>query len=176
MCFQIYGYCQHFPSNFDNNIPKVEKSEGITFSHAFGIGVLAGEEGMGFGSVYSPRLNIINISKSVTTSIGTHAGIILNTNDGGSQSFIGIELPLMFEINIGSRSHPNNNSNFGTFLGIGYGFSSISRDDPSEVLTTGLFFVFGLRFSDIGVKFSYLENFDENNFGGASIIIQFNIN
>jgi hypothetical protein len=151
-----------------------------SFSHSLGVGPLAGEEGIGLGTVYSPRINVIEVGSFMTTSIGTHFGLILNTNTDNSgstnQSFIGIELPLMLEINLGAKSSPENSQAFGGFLGIGYGFSTLSQADPGEAMATGVFYVAGLRFSgDWGIKFSYLENFNPNIFGGASIIFQWNM-
>lgn len=149
-------------------------------SHALGLGILAGEEGAGFGTVYSPRINVIKIGEGMTTSIGTHFGLILNTDSDGSstsQSFIGIEFPIMLELNFGANSHPDNSNSFGGFVGVGYGFSTMSQADPGEAIATGMFLVGGLRFrGDWGIKLSYLENFNANIFGGASIIFQWNIN
>jgi len=151
-----------------------------TFSHSLGAGILLGEEGGGFGSIYSPRINILQVGEGMTTSIGTHFALALNTQDEGSstsQSFIGIELPIMLELNLGANSHPNNNNSFGGFLGIGYGFSSLSQADPGEVMVKGVFYNAGLRFKgDWGIKLAYLENFNPNIFGGASIVFQWNIN
>jgi hypothetical protein len=171
----------HFVITSSEDKYEAPKAKGITFSNAFGLGILAGEEGMGYGSVYSPRLNIINLTNGLTASLGSHIGLILNTNRDNSgatkQSFIGFELPIMLELNLGRSSHPLNLSSFGGFIGLGYGFSTMNQAEPGEAMTKGMFLVGGCRFKgDWGIKLSYLENFNKNIFGAASIIIQWNIN
>lgn len=147
-----------------------------SFSHSIGVGALAGNEGLGLGSVYSPRLNVVKMGEGATASVGTHFALALNTSSDGAsatQSFIGIEIPLMLELNFGAKSHPDNQQKFGGFFGIGYGFSSISSDE----FTKGIVYNAGLRFSyDWGIRFAYMTNFDPHKkFGAASITLQFNM-
>ncbi len=158
-----------------------QKIHAQSFSHSLGAGILAGEEGMGLGLVYSPRVNLVKVGEDMTASLGSHIGVIANTDTDNSgsttQSMIGFELPIMFELNFGASSHPDNTSSFGGFIGVGYGISSISQADPGESIAKGIIYDAGLRFSgEWGIKFAYLENFNDNIFGGASITIQWNIN
>lgn len=140
-----------------------------SFSHSIGVGVLAGGEGIGLGSVYSPRINIVKMGEGATASVGTHFALAANTDSEGSQSFFGIEIPIMFELNFGAKSHPDNQNSFGGFLGMGYGFSSISSDEFTE----GVVYNAGLRFSgDWGIRFAYMDNSDPyKEFGAASITV-----
>ena len=147
-----------------------------SFSHSFGIGFLAGYEGLGLGSVYSPRINMVKIGEGVTASVGTHFALALNTSSDGAstiQSFVGIEMPLVFELNFGAKSHPDNYNSFGGFIGVGYGFSSISSDRFAK----GVVYNAGFRFAyDWGVRFAYMDNSDPfREFGAASIIFQVSI-
>jgi hypothetical protein len=154
---------------------------GQSFSHSLGTAILAGEEAVGLGLVYSPRINVIKFHEAITASLGTHIAIAANASDDGAgsttQNFIGFEFPIMAELNFGKNSHPENESSFGGFIGIGYGISTLSQSDPGEAFAKGLIYNAGLRFrGDWGVRFAYLENFNSNVFGGASITIQWNIN
>jgi len=149
---------------------------GQSFSHSIGPAILASEETIGAGLVYSPRINIIHFNDAITTSIGTHIALAANT-DEEIGSFIGVELPIMLELNFGANSYPENDSSFGGFIGVGYGFSTFSASDPGETFTKGVFYNVGFSIQgNLGIRFAYLENFDPNTFGGASITLQLNLN
>ncbi len=154
---------------------------GQSFSHAVGAGFISGDQGTGPGFVYSPRINMVKFGEASTISVGTHIGLAAKSGDSGSgggsvQEFIGIDAPLMLEFNYGAYSYPKSESNFGVFGGIGYGFSSFSTLGPEETFTKGVFFNLGLRFADgLGGRVSYMENFEPEVFGSASLTVQYNL-
>lgn len=143
----------------------------VSFSHSIGASLYASTDNRAsaVGATYSPRLNVLEINEELTVSVGTHLGFGLDFNSREGANSLALDIPLMVELNFGNASQPGIESNFGGFVGFGYGISKIgSRTDFVSFSTTdfnegsGLVLNAGLRLFvrdiPIGVRFSYLAN------------------
>lgn len=81
------------------------------------------------------------------------------TGAEGQSSFVFV-LPLMLELNLGNSSNPDNDNDFGGFVGAGYGISRLSNNDfiygGNSAATSGPVFNAGLSYNGVGIRFSYL--------------------
>ncbi|WP_375561605.1 hypothetical protein ACE193_03375 [Bernardetia sp. OM2101] len=139
----------------------------ISFSFKAGVGAYSGGGSAGYAAVLSPRLNFLSFSEIGTLSVGTHIGLGYSSNSTynsrtgaeGQSSFV-FDLPVMLELNLGNSSSPDNESDFGGFVGAGYGFSKLSNNDlnygGNSATTSGPVLNAGLSYRGVGVRFSYL--------------------
>lgn len=139
----------------------------ISFSHATGASIyVTTESTSAWGFMYSPRLNILEISDALTVSVGTHIGLGLTANSRQGASSLALDIPLVVELNFGNSCHPESDGNFGGFVGVGYGISKIGEQgalgfsDFNEA--NGLVVNGGIRLFindlPLGARFSYLIN------------------
>lgn len=139
----------------------------ISFSFKGGGGLYVGGGSGGYAAVLSPRLNFLSLSDIGTLSVGTHLGLGFSSNSSynsrtgaeGQSSFV-FDLPLMLELNLGNGSSPDNENDFGGFLGLGYGISRLANNDlnygGNSATTSGPVFNAGLSFRNFGFRLSYL--------------------
>ncbi|HPE55253.1 MAG TPA: hypothetical protein P5514_15685 [Bacteroidales bacterium] len=146
-----------------------------TFSHAIGIEYLASSEVGVPAILYSPRINIIELDRDLTISLGTHFGLGFNFSSREGATTLAIDLPLVAEVNFGHASQPYSRADYGGFAGIGYGYSKLGQSGEWESYynseASGLVINGGFRGyindSSVGARISYLLNFREN---GSNII------
>jgi len=124
----------------------------VEFNHSFGFGTYASlNSGGGYAILYSPRLNLVELSDEMSLSVGTHLGAGLsgsaNSRTGGSGSFI-LDVPVMAELNLGHACSANSSVGFGGFLGAGFGYNRMTYSDAlgsDDRAVTGLVFNGGFR-------------------------------
>jgi hypothetical protein len=123
----------------------------VEFNHSFGGVFYASENSSGYGILYSPRLNLVELSDEVSLSAGSHVGLgfsgSANSQTGASGSFV-LDLPLLAEINFGHASSSNSSIGFGGFLGAGFGYNRMSYSDvfgSGDRAATGLVLNGGFR-------------------------------
>ena len=119
--------------------------------------------------LYSPRINMVELGREMTVSVGTHLGLgfMLDTNSG-SASFA-MDLPVVAEINFGHGAHADTRSSVGGYAGVGYGinrlgggsnFDGVSTNKASGPVLNG-----GVRALingvPVGFRLSYLLNMEE---------------
>ncbi len=98
---------------------------GVSFIYAFG-----NDEGVNstVGVTYVSRLVLKKLSKesSISINLTPTAAFFANINSSGSSSgSFGYEVPLSLNYNFGYGATYGSKSDFGGFLGVGYGFTSI---------------------------------------------------
>lgn len=148
------------------------------FSHSAGVGIYAGNSDyVAGGLLYSPRINFAVLSERATFSIGTHLGL------GGNLSYAGdgyqrstsltffTDMPLVVEYNFGNAATRVANTKFGGFIGGGYGWHFVKREESihtdvfegtverdlniyGPVINGGFRFPIGR--ASFGVRFSYM--------------------
>ena len=154
----------------------------VSFSHAAGAGLYASEAGSGWALMYAPRLNVVDLTDEMNLSVGTNVGLgfsgSFNSQEGGSGSIL-FDLPILAELNIGHAANEDARSDFGGFVGLGYGFNKMAStvDDPfgnsysSNVNSNGVVFSAGVRGvikdNSLGLRVSYMLN---SKSGGANIL------
>lgn len=97
------------------------------FSQSLGGAFVGASEGQtGWGAMYSPRLNIVEVDDELILSLGTHiilgSSLQVNTRSGSSGSAT-FDAPLMVELNYGHMSSNYSTSDFGLFGGVGFGYN-----------------------------------------------------
>lgn len=102
-----------------------QASAQISFSHAVGISYFVAGDAMSPAFNYSPRLNVVEMGDA-TISIGTHLNgwIVFNSRTPSSNALV-LDAPLLAELNLGHAAHPDAYSDFGGFIGVGYGVSLV---------------------------------------------------
>lgn len=112
----------------------------------------------------SLRLNFAELDDEVTLSLGTHVGTLIFLLPSRFNAFA-MDIPLVVEANFGHAAHPNTQSYFGGFAGLGFGFNymAISSNENSRISgALGPVINAGIRFFDgdqsIGLRLSYLYN------------------
>lgn len=144
----------------------------VEFSHSTGMGIYSSSQrNSGWGFIYSPKLNLYNISDEVSTSIGSNMGFGFSKAPGGSTMFV-FDLPASIDLNFGFGSTEGANSTFGGFLGGGYGINYMPYNSiiphnnvirSGYATTHGLVVTGGVRTLIKGVlpftvRFSHLRN------------------
>jgi hypothetical protein len=142
----------------------------VSFSHSIGASIYASSGASAPGIMYSPRLNLVNLGEETTLSLGTHLGLGIsgfNSRDGGGGGFA-LDLPIVAELNFGHGAHKDTKSDFGGFVGLGFGASILGDagafgDGYNEAV--GLVINGGLRAFmgnlPVGARVSYLVNATE---------------
>ncbi|MBC7383314.1 MAG: hypothetical protein H7296_10050 [Bacteroidia bacterium] len=162
----------------------VVKSQ-VSFNHSLGVSTYfalsTNATASGYGIMYSPRLNFLELADETTLSVGTHLGLgfsgSANSQSGSSGSFL-LDAPLMVELNFGQAANPDASSSFGGFGGIGYGFNAMAQssntafgNSSSTFSASGIVFNGGLRAvirdRSVGARVSYMLNMTS---GGANVI------
>ncbi len=137
----------------------------VTFSHAAGASFYVGGQASAPGIMYSPRVNILEISDALSFSLGTHLGLGLTFNSQEGASSFALDIPLVAELNFGSKATPENEESFGGFVGAGYGISKIgsagafgadSNDASGPVFNAGIRTV--IANIPVGLRASFLLN------------------
>lgn len=134
------------------------------FSHAIGISqyYALGQYGNTLGVTYSPRINFAKLSDEISLSAGSHLGVAISLQL--YDPFMVYDIPTVVEFNFGKGSTSHSLSQFGGFIGGGYGYH-LGRPFDSEVkyglLTTHGFLVnAGIRGDIMGyainMRLSYL--------------------
>jgi hypothetical protein len=139
---------------------------------------------------YFPRYIFIE-SKNTSFSGGIPIGVGLgfaSSGAGGSDGvYWGIDLPAVFDYNIGRRSTSNNDSKFGTYFGAGFGYAFTNWSDGSSaqhVNSYGPLIRSGIRFGvgdeqhpdwalSIGISFKYGLEAQNYKTYGISVMIDF---
>jgi hypothetical protein len=131
---------------------------------------------------YFPRIILTKSEKSsvsLGSPLGAGIGIINNAGNGPSGVVGGVDLPLVVDYNIGCKSSPENDEDFGVYLGAGFGYMHTNwtdnvsnsassygplvraglrvRFDPDQrsAMTLGIFYKYGLeklKFKTFGVN------------------------
>lgn len=136
----------------------------LSFMHAGGISFYNVSSGVNSSLspalMYSPRLNLVNLSDKLTLSVGSHIGLDAFLSSNGNQNSITLDLPIVAELNFGHGATKHSTSKFGGFIGAGYGFTSITTNADYEA--RGVLFNGGLRFvmfqKSFGIRTAYLIN------------------
>jgi hypothetical protein len=120
----------------------------------------------GIGVVYSPRLNLFEIGRSSSFSVGTNIGLgyKFTATQGATGSPLVIDLPLMFNFNTGAASTFDNAQGFGWFLGLGVGYSKIGESIKFYNGSMG-------PIANFGIRLNLNENFFESR---ASYMVDVN--
>lgn len=139
----------------------------VSFSHAGGLKLLLAfsenDLASPVGVVYSPRVNIIDLSDNATVSLGTHATVAFSFTAGtnGSSSSGTFEIPIVAEYNFGLKSTNKNDNNLGFYLGGGYSFfdsSDFRTDSSGPTFTGGLRFFMGDAPLDLNISYTGASN------------------
>jgi len=141
----------------------------ISFSHAIGGSYYFASLTEAPGIMYSPRINLFELSDELTISVGTHLGLgLVSANSReGARSFA-FDLPIVAEVNFGHGANRDTKSLIGGFAGLGYGISKIgsagtfgadSNDARGLILNGGVRVIIQER--SIGLRLSYLLNTKE---------------
>jgi hypothetical protein len=101
---------------------------------------------------YFPRYNFIeneNSSISIGAPVGIGIGIATNTYGDDAGIAFAYDLPIVLDYNIGCKSTPDNENNFGGYFGLGFGYYkvTISKSQYSDFkgATYGPIFRGGVR-------------------------------
>ncbi|UYQ93426.1 hypothetical protein MKQ68_25425 [Chitinophaga horti] len=139
--------------------PATAQDDVPSFSHGLGVGFYFGRPTTAIGLTYSPRLNLLQLGKEATFSVGTHAALLGSTLSASSDdvseetssadfSSYCVDIPLLLEFNFGAAALPDGSDHrFGFFLGAGYGFHNSGAKDGRDMHTNGPVVSGGLRFS-----------------------------
>lgn len=137
----------------------------ISFSHSIGGSIYASESASAPALMYSPRINVVELSDEMTISLGTHLGLGYSGNSREGASSFALDLPIMAEINFGHAANPNTDSSFGGFVGVGYGINKMGSEGAFEdgynnaagiVLNAGIRAI--INEYPLGARVSYLLN------------------
>lgn len=144
----------------------------VEFNHSAGAGIYASaNSGGGYALMYSPRLNLVELSDEMSVSVGSHLAFGLefssNSQSGSSGSFI-LDVPMVAELNFGHACSSNSSVGFGGFVGAGYGFNKMSYSDNfgsgdrsvTGVVINGGFRTNLIRESSVTVRLSYMLTTD----------------
>ncbi len=88
-------------------------------------------------------------SLSVGIPIGAGIGFANSSGGGESSIYYGFDLPLVIDFNMGRKSSPDNEDNFGWYIGTGFGYTITSWTDGSstdKLNSYGPLFRSGIRF------------------------------
>ena len=101
------------------------------------------------GILYSPRVNVVELGREMTVSVGTHLGLgfMLDTSSG-SASFA-MDLPVVAEINFGHGAHADTRSSLG----------GSTNKASGPVLNGGVRAL--INGVPVGFRLSYLLNMEE---------------
>ncbi len=137
----------------------------ISFSHSLGGAFYGGEYASSPGIMYSPRLNLIELDRELTISLGTHIGFGFSSYSYEGAPTYAFDLPIMAEINFGHGANPDTRSDYGGFAGVGFGISSIKSSGAfSNEYESGMGIVFNggvralIKDYPVGVRVSYMLN------------------
>jgi hypothetical protein len=146
----------------------------VEFNHSVGGGLYASaNSGGGYALVYSPRLNLTELSDELSISVGSHLGAGLefssNSRSGSSGSFI-LDIPVVAELNFGHACSSNSSAGFGGFVGAGFGFNKMSYDNgifssdrnATGVVINGGFRTNLIREQSVTLRVSYMLASDGN--------------
>lgn len=101
---------------------------------------------------YFPRFNFIendNSSISIGLPIGAGVNLVKDLYSGSGISW-GFDLPVVLDYNMGLKSTQENESSFGGYLGVGFGYMYTSYSisgDVDKVISYGPIFRGGIRLS-----------------------------
>lgn len=147
----------------------------VSFNHSIGAAYYLSDGAEAPAILYSPRLNVVELGRELTISVGTHLGLGFQksaSSDGSSSGSFAIDIPLMAEMNFGHAANPDTRSGFGGFIGAGVGYNQMSREDEfsgsiEKSSTTGLVFNAGIRtiISDnpCGLRLSFMKGLKESD-------------
>lgn len=137
----------------------------VSFSHAAGMSFFVGGEAATPAFMYAPRLNVVEFGDEATLSVGTHlsAWIVLSSRNPSSNAYA-LDIPLVAELNFGHGAHPDADSDFGGFVGLGYGISFLGGNN-NENSASGPVANIGARMyiadKPVGLRLSFLYNTEE---------------
>jgi len=142
----------------------------ISFSHAGGLADYGAGDVSAPAVLYSPRLNFVELGDEMTLSIGAHigGGLAFNSREGANS--LALDIPVVAELNFGHAAHPDAESSFGGFAGVGYGISRIGdsstfgsgyNDARGIVVNAGLRAL--IKEYSVGVRVSYMFNTKEGS-------------
>ncbi|MEO9210819.1 MAG: hypothetical protein ABI208_06965 [Ginsengibacter sp.] len=80
-------------------------------------------------ATYFPRYTLSEKDNS-SISIGVPLSAGIGSVDGANGTFFGVDVPLMFDYNMGCNSTPDNEKGFGAFFGLGFGYNYTSVTTP----------------------------------------------
>lgn len=165
-----------------------------SFSHAIGPAGFLGTRNAtlhSVGLIYAPRLNLFEVGKSSTFSIGTYLGVGYNVDyKFVDDNQITVHIPVIIEYNFGLASNRNSYQNKnGGFLGIGYSFEQAgmyvntgnrSKDFLVKKAINGPIANIGYRFKiasePFSIRASYLYGTGDFNYGYlATLSILYNM-
>ncbi len=148
-------------------VSKGEKASKISYMHSLGASYMVGISESSFigmaAATYHARLNCLVSSESVSFSIGVPLSIAASTERGE----LAIEIPIVANINFGHFSTKDNSSNFGGYLGAGYGFNSMTYSSSTSFGVFSGGEQFSGTYFDLGVRYSGARSF---TLGGYSIL------
>jgi hypothetical protein len=86
---------------------------------------------------YFPRLNFVendNSSISIGAPVGVGIGIVRSTGYSDVGISFAYDLPVVLDYNIGCKSTPDNENNFGGYVGAGFGYYrvNVSKSENSD--------------------------------------------
>ena len=128
-----------------------------------------------------------NSSFSGGIPIGLGLGFASSAAGGNDGVYWGLDLPAVFDYNIGRRSTSSNDSKFGTYFGAGFGYTFTNWSDGSStqhVNSYGPIIRTGIRFGvgdeqhpdwalSIGLSFKYGLEVENYKTYGISVMIDF---
>ena len=136
-----------------------------------GLSVFFTEYSTAITLTYWARLNLVEISDEIALSGSAIPSIggQLNSEEG---SYLGVDLPITLDLNIGNRATINSNSAIGFFVGGGFGVNFMGRvngNTSSITTSTGPILQGGIRSTcewfgnknHLALKFSYLVGLGE---------------
>lgn len=145
----------------------------VEFMHSLGLTAYSfsntSEAGSGYGFNYSPRLNFLELGNDLNLSIGSHlgGGFSLNSRTGGTAL---LDIPLTCELNFGHAANSDASSDFGGFVGGGFGYNYMAYESTwggGTSSTAGIYVDGGVKFmfreQSYGVKVSYLKGLSGSN-------------
>jgi len=141
----------------------------ITYNNSIGLGMYACNLGVAPAINYTPRVNIMSVTKEGSVSLSIPFGLGYTPNGGALSNSLVLDIPIMADVNLGHASSPDGVSDIGEFFGIGYGFN-LFGNTPSSNASHGLILNAGARMriaeKSYGIRVSYMRNFMT---GGSSI-------
>lgn len=151
----------------------------VSFSHSVGLSyfncTIIGVPAI----VYSPRVNLVELSDNATVSVGSNIGIGGNGNSRDGFSDVLLNLPLLAELNLGTKANPDNDGNIGGFVGAGFGFNYMS-DYYDENSTVGIVLNGGIRANimqkPIEIRASYQLSTNKLNYNVFGVSAAYFIN
>ncbi len=140
----------------------------VEFYHSTGFGFYGDfSRASGLAITYAPRINLFNVSKETTFSVGTNLalGVSGYSDIYGEAAPLLIDFPILAELNFGHGSNYEAESDWGSFIGIGYGYNRMAYENwvgygmatsQGPVITCG--FKKELGNTSLALRLSYLAN------------------